>query len=89
MVRFFIRDTLLHEYCFIDLILITELLGDILATKPKETDGFDSVIIVDGIPKVGPDRLEKLKNVINKIFVKYGTIVSDYYPKDESGSTKG
>ncbi|KAK7582397.1 hypothetical protein V9T40_013842 [Parthenolecanium corni] len=74
---------------FVDDISDEELLGDILATKPKETDGFDSVIIVDGIPKVGTDRLEKLKNVINKIFAKYGTIVSDYYPKDDTGSTKG
>lgn len=70
-------------------ISIVELLGDVLATKPKETDGFDSVIIVDGIPQVGPDRLEKLKNVINKIFVKYGAIVSEYYPKDDNGNTKG
>ena len=66
-----------------------ELLGDILARKPKETDGFESVIIVDGIPEVGTDRLEKLKGVIEKIFSKFGTIVSDYYPKNDQGVTKG
>ncbi len=66
-----------------------ELLGDILANKPKETDGFDSVIIVDGVPQVGTDRFEKLKGVISKIFAQFGTVVSDYYPKEENGNTKG
>lgn len=66
-----------------------ELLGDILETKPRETDGFQNVIIVDGVPEVGPDRLEKLRGVIATFFAKFGTIVSDFYPKDENGTTKG
>lgn len=64
-------------------------MGDLLITKPKETDGFDSVVIVDGIPQVGPDRFEKLRGVIEKLFSKFGTIVSDYYPKNENGTLKG
>lgn len=74
---------------FVDDVSDDELLGDILAKKPKETDGFDNVIIVDGIPEVGTDRLEKLKGVIDKIFSKFGAIVSDYYPKNDQGVTKG
>ncbi|XKL67161.1 hypothetical protein PGB90_010581 [Kerria lacca] len=74
---------------FVDDITDEELLDDVLANKPKETDGFESVIIVDGVPEVGPDRFEKLKNVISKIFTKFGTVVSSYYPKDENGNTKG
>lgn len=70
-------------------ILFLELLGDLLKQKPKETDGVESVIVVDGVPQVGPDRIEKLKSVINKIFIKFGTIVSDYYPVNENGHTKG
>lgn len=66
-----------------------ELLKDVLAKKPRETDGFESVIIVDGVPQVGPDRLEKLKNVIKKIFSAVGTIVSEYLALDAAGHTKG
>jgi hypothetical protein len=29
---------------------------DIMKLKPKESDGVDSVIIVDGVPVVGTDR---------------------------------
>lgn len=57
--------------------------------KPKETDGVESVIVVDGVPQVGPERLEKLQSVINKIFGKFGSIVNEYYPKNENGQTKG
>lgn len=65
-----------------------ELLEDWLKEKPKETDGIDNIIVVDGIPQVGPDRLEKLQNVIRKIYTKFGTIVTEYYP-EENGLTKG
>lgn len=70
-------------------IVFPELLGDILRQKPKETDGVESVIVVDGVPQVGPDRREKLKSVINKIFGKFGNIVNEYYPVAEKGETKG
>ncbi|KAB0403456.1 hypothetical protein E2I00_001905 [Balaenoptera physalus] len=66
----------------------TELLGDILKDRPQEADGIDSVIVVDNVPQVGPDRLEKLKNVIHKIFSKFGKITNDFYP-EEDGRTKG
>lgn len=81
--RFWQQDIFSNNY------FVVELLPDVLARKPKETDGFESVIIVDGIPEVGTDRLEKLKGVIEKIFSKFGTIVSDYYPKNDQGVTKG
>lgn len=57
--------------------------------KPKETDGYESVIVVDGVPQVGPNRLEKLKSVINKVFSKFGNIVNEHYPVDSEGTTKG
>merc|ERR1719369_2779965 len=57
--------------------------------KPKESDGVDSVIVVDGIPCVGAERTEKLKNVIRKIYSKFGNLVNEYYPVDEEGNTKG
>ncbi|CAG9824642.1 unnamed protein product [Phaedon cochleariae] len=74
---------------FVDDISDEELVGDILKLKPKETDGVESVIVVDGVPQVGPSRIEKLKSVINKIFVKFGNIVNEYYPVNAEGHTKG
>lgn len=68
---------------------VLELLGDVLKQKPKETDGVESVIVVDGVPQVGPDRIEKLKTVINRIFTKFGSIVNEYYPVNNEGHTKG
>ncbi|TRY54818.1 hypothetical protein DNTS_001785 [Danionella cerebrum] len=73
---------------FDDDISEQELLGDVLREKPQEADGIDSVIVVDNVPQVGPDRLEKLKNVIHKIFSKFGKITNEFYP-DADGKTKG
>ena len=65
-----------------------ELLADLLRTQPKPTDGIDSVVVVDNVPCVGPDRLEKLQNVLHKLFSKFGKIVNEHYPT-EDGKTKG
>lgn len=68
--------------------MAVELLGDLLADKPKESDGNDAVIVVDCIPVVGQDRLEKLKGVLTKIFGRHGHIQNTWYP-EEDGKTKG
>ncbi|XP_025835515.1 eukaryotic translation initiation factor 3 subunit B-like [Agrilus planipennis] len=74
---------------YVDDITDEELLGDILKDKPKETDGVESVVVVDGCPQIGPERLEKLQSVVNKIFGKFGDIVNSYYPVNEKNQTKG
>lgn len=61
---------------------------DILKEKPLEADGIDSVVVVDNVPQVGSERLEKLKNVIHKIFSKFGKIAAEFYPEGD-GLTKG
>lgn len=66
-----------------------ELLADVLKDKPQLDLSTDAIIVVDNVPKVNPDRLPKLENVLNKVFSKFGTIVSHYHPKDENGTTKG
>jgi translation initiation factor 3 subunit B len=43
------------------------------------------VIVVDNVPQVGADRLDKLQNVLRKIFSKFGKIQTEHYPKDDSG----
>ena len=65
-----------------------DLLGDLLKQKPKESDGIDSVIVVDNIPQVGPEKQEKLKAMIRKIFGKFGKIQSEHFPL-ENDTTKG
>lgn len=48
------------------------------------------MIVVDNVPRVEPDKLEKLQSVINKVLGKFGTIVNQYYPMNENdGKTKG
>ncbi|XP_033630442.1 eukaryotic translation initiation factor 3 subunit B-like [Asterias rubens] len=73
---------------FVDTVKDDELLGDILKQRPQRAIGSDSVIVVDNIPNVGQDRLPKLKNVIRRIFSKFGEIITEHYP-DENGLTKG
>lgn len=73
---------------FVDTVDDEELVGDILEQRPKESDSLDTVIIVDNIPVVGPDRVEKLKNIIRKVFSKFGNVVNEYYP-EKDGKTTG
>jgi len=50
----------------------------------------ERVVIVDNIPIVDPDKLEKLQSVINKVLGKFGKIVNQYYPtNEENGKTCG
>ncbi len=74
---------------YVDNIRDEDLLPDLVASRPKEADGIDSVIVIDGIPVVGKDRLEKLKSVIKKICDKFGKVVNEHYPLDEEEKTKG
>lgn len=67
-----------------------DLLPEIYCKKPREQEGFDSVIVVDNIPKVGPPRIDKLKSVLKDKFSVYGKFIGEpFYALDESGVTKG
>ena len=50
---------------------------------------MDNVIVVDNAPKVGSDRMEKLKMVLNKVFSRFGDIVTQFFPVDEKNVFKG
>uniref|UniRef100_A0A915J7W6 RRM domain-containing protein n=1 Tax=Romanomermis culicivorax TaxID=13658 RepID=A0A915J7W6_ROMCU len=67
---------------FEDDIEDSELLEDVLRTKPNEEGIVDAVIVVDGIPRVGEPRMQKLKDILGKIFRKVGTVLSEYYPEE-------
>lgn len=70
-------------------VLFSDLIGDLMGKRPKETDGVESIVVVDGVPQVGADRLAKLQNVLGKLFKNYGTITNSYYALNDDGSTKG
>ena len=63
---------------FVDDVDDATLMPDLLRQRPKESDGVDNVILVDGIPAVGAERLEKLKSVLRKIFSKASDKQVDY-----------
>ena len=68
---------------------MTELMADLLEQKPEEETSLDNIIVVDNAPIVGPDRMGKLKNVLKKIFQRFGEIVTEYYPTNENDESKG
>ena len=74
---------------FVDEVSDDELMPDIMKQRPKESDGVESVVVVDGVPVVDENRVEKLKNVVRKIYGKFGRLVNEHYPTDEEGKTKG
>ena len=59
-----------------------------MALEPRLDKSIDKIIVIDNIPKVGQDKKEKLKNILNKLLQSYGTIVNQYFPED-NGVTKG
>lgn len=61
------------------MVCLIELCGDLLRRKPRETDGVENIIVVDGLPVVGEDRLDKLKGVVRKIFGKFGNITNEFF----------
>ena len=56
---------------FVDDVDDEVLMADLIRQKPKESDGMDSVIVVDNIPSgIAAERVDKLKGVIRKIYGK-------------------
>jgi len=57
---------------YVDDISDEDLLGDILSQKPKDSDVSQCVVIVDGLPEVGTDKVDKLRNHVKKLFKDCG-----------------
>ena len=64
-------------------------MDDLIRPHPKETDGAESIVVIDGVLQVGTERIEKLQNVLRKFFQKFGKITNEYYPLNADGSTTG
>jgi translation initiation factor 3 subunit B len=71
------------------LLLFLALCPDLMAERPQEHEGLNNIIVVDNLPKVDQQKLEKLKAVISKVYSKSGVCRNEYYPLDEEGKTKG
>lgn len=65
------------------------MLADLLKDQPVEETGLQNIIVVDNAPKVGADRMAKLQSILNKVFGRFGKIVTQDYPVDEEGVFKG
>ena len=68
----------------------SELVPDILSQKPKDSDVSQAVVIVDGLPEVGIEKLDKLQNHIKKLFKDcQGGVISANFPVNANNKTKG
>ena len=52
---------------YVDTISDQELLADLLKQKPQKYDGLSASVVLDGLPQVGPEKLDKLKTVVSKL----------------------
>ncbi len=59
----------------------------------KQDEGFDNILVVDGVPIIGKDKLDKLLTKICKEFSKKGVTIKSndiHIPWDElAGKSKG
>lgn len=79
----------MNNFTVVHFLLFAELLADLLKDKPVEDTSLNTVIVVDNAPKIGPERMPKLKIVLNKVFGKFGKIKTEYYPVNENEVFKG
>lgn len=60
-----------------------------MAQEPRLDEAHDRIICVDNIPKVGTDKKDKLKSILQKLLTSYGRIVNEHYPESDDGVLKG
>ena len=60
-----------------------------MSLQPKESDDVDSVIVVEWVPVVAGERVDKLKNVVRKIYSKFGKLVNEHYLGSDDGANNG
>lgn len=67
-----------------------ELLPELMSKEPRLEISTEKIIVIDNIPKVGVDKKDKLKKVLQNILgTNIGKVTNEYYPEDESGTLKG
>ncbi|KAE9548703.1 hypothetical protein FO519_008085 [Halicephalobus sp. NKZ332] len=74
---------------FVDEITEEEVLIGTNIVKPSARVYEECCVLIWGIPSVGPERIEKLKTVLGKLFSLTHPPVSTLFPVDDDGKTKG
>jgi translation initiation factor 3 subunit B len=60
-----------------------------MAQEPRLDESNDRIICLDNIPKVGTDKKDKLKKILQNLITTYGKIANEFYPEGEDGVLKG
>ena len=60
-----------------------------MSKEPRLEISTEKIIVIDNIPKVGVDKKDKLKRILQNLLNNYGKIVNEYYPEDEGGILLG
>lgn len=66
-----------------------ELLPELMAQEPRLDEAHDRIICIDNIPKVGTDKKDKLKKILQNLIGTYGKIANEFYPEGDDGVLKG
>lgn len=60
-----------------------------MAQEPRLDEAHDRIICIDNIPKVGTEKKDKLKKILQNLLTSYGRIVNEHYPESDDGMLKG
>jgi translation initiation factor 3 subunit B len=74
---------------FVDDISDQDLLPDLMIQEPILDTSINKMIVIDNIPKVGTEKKDKLKKVIQNHVSNYGKVVSEFYPEADNGTLLG
>lgn len=74
---------------YVDKITDEELLPQLMASEPRLDESAEKMVVIDNIPKVGQDKMAKLKTILANTLSKFGKVTSEYYPEDENHVLKG
>uniref|UniRef100_A0AC34GKD7 RRM domain-containing protein n=1 Tax=Panagrolaimus sp. ES5 TaxID=591445 RepID=A0AC34GKD7_9BILA len=74
---------------FADEITEEEVLAGTHYVRPTARYYEECCVLIYGIPVVGPERIEKLKVVLSKVFNFVHIPFSTFFPTDDDGKTKG
>ena len=61
-----------------------------MSKEPRLEISTEKIIVIDNIPKVGVDKKDKLKKVLQNILGNnIGKVTYEHYPEDENGVLTG
>ena len=64
-----------------------DLLPELMSIEPRLEISHEKIIVIDNIPKVGVDKKDKLKKILQNLLNTYGKITNEYYPEGKNDDT--